>query len=341
MSQSLQRDKSKLMIPALDRAGLAGFDNLALLAQGGYWLPPPDSTTADAVDTVFYLIMAVSAFFFVLIVALMVLFVFLYRRRPGVEAPGTASHSNALEITWTLIPTIIVIVIFYLGFTGYMDMKTSPREAYDIRVIAQKWSWTFVYPNGFVSPELHVPMERPVRLTMQSEDVIHSLFIPAFRVKMDVVPGRYTQTWFHSVRPGTYDLYCAEYCGTGHSDMLSHVVVHPPGEFDVWLAEQANLLKRMSPAEAGAELVRRNGCLACHTTDGSAKVGPSFKGIYGETHQFTDGSSAPVDDNYIRESILEPMAKIRQGYQPVMPTFKGRLKDDEISAIIEYLKTLK
>ncbi|NUQ61616.1 MAG: cytochrome c oxidase subunit II [Pirellulales bacterium] len=317
--------------------------DLILFAQsrGGYWLPPPDSSTAGDVDRVFYFILGVASFFFVLIVALMCLFVILYRRRPGVEAPGSASHNNLLEITWTIIPVILVVIMFYMGFTTYLDIRTSPRQAYDIRVVGQKWSWVFSYPNGHVAPELHVPVDRPVRLTMTSEDVIHSLFIPAFRVKMDLVPGRYTTTWFHPLRAGTYDLYCTEYCGTGHSDMLSKVVVHKPGEFETWLEQAANLLASMTPVEAGAELTRRNGCLTCHSTDGTAKVGPSFKGIYGQRHTFTNGTSAEVDDNYIRQSILEPMALIRQGYQPAMPTYKGRLKDQEITAIIEYIESLK
>lgn len=333
------------MMPQTELLSMTGLENFLVWAQsqGGYWLPPPESTTADAVDSIFYLILWISTFFFLLIVALMIAFVFLFRRRPGVEAPSSISHNNWLELTWTSIPVVIVVVIFYLGFTGYMDMRNPPREAYEIQVIAQKWKWLFTYPNGNVSEELHVPVEHPVRLVMRSEDVIHSLFIPAFRVKMDVVPGRYTQTWFDARQPGSYDLLCSEYCGTGHSDMLTKVVVHKPGEFDVWLTEASNLLKRMSPVEAGAELMRRNGCFVCHSTDGSTanKQGPSLKGIFGETHNFTDGTSTKVDENYIRQSVLEPMAKIRQGYQGIMPTFKGRLKDEEISAIIAYIKSLK
>ncbi len=253
------------MIPRLDAAGLLGLDNLLPLAQsqgGSFWLPPPQSTTAGAVDDAFYFLLAISTFFFVLIVVLMAVFVVVYRRRPGVEAPGNASHNNLLEFTWTAIPVGIVIVIFYMGFTGYMDMRIAPRDAYEIHVTGQKWKWTFTYPNGFVSDELHVPVERPVRLVMSSEDVIHSLFIPAFRVKMDVVPGRYTETWFHAREPGTYGLYCSEYCGTSHSDMLTDVVVHKPGEFDKWLRDAAEHMKNLSPAEAGKALVRRNGCLA-------------------------------------------------------------------------------
>lgn len=331
------------MMAPLGFRSLSTLVDLALVAQtgGSFWMPPKASTTAPAVDSVFNFILAVSVIFFTLIIVLMVAFVILFRRRPEVE-PGTSpSHSTALELTWTLIPSSLVVFMFYFGFTTFMDMKTPPRNSYDIRVIGQKWSWVFTYPDGTTSPVLHVPVDRPVRLTMTSEDVIHSLYVPAFRVKMDLVPGRYTQTWFEAVQPGEYDLYCAEYCGTGHSDMLSKVVVHPSGGFEKWLADAANLLDRLSPVEAGRELFLRNGCAACHSTDGSAKTGPTFKGIYGQTHTFSNAQPVPVDDNYIRESILEPMTKVREGFQGVMPTYKGRLKDKEITAIIEYIKSLK
>jgi cytochrome c oxidase subunit 2 len=330
------------MIPTLGTIAGKTSGSLALMAQSGsFWLPPAESTTADAVDSVFQLILAVSTFFFALIVVLMLVFVVVYRRRPGVAPGESPSHSTPLEILWSVIPVGIVIVIFYMGFVGYMDMRTPPANAYEVRVTAQKWNWLFTYPNGHVSEKLHVPVDRPIRLTMTSEDVIHSFFVPAFRIKMDCVPGRYTKTWFHARNAGEFDLYCAEYCGTGHSDMLSKIVVHPAGTFDQWLEEEANLLARMSPAEAGEVLYRRQGCSGCHSTDGSAKTGPTFKGIYGQTHSFSNAAPAAVDDNYIRESILEPMAKIRQGYQGVMPTYKGRLKDEEITALIEYIKTLK
>ena len=320
-----------------------GLSSLFLLAkdEGSFWLPPPQSTTATAVDDLFMFIFYVSTFFFVLIVVLMMVFVIVYRRRPGVEPGLTASHNTALEITWTVIPLLIVIAIFYWGFEGYMDMRTSPREAYDIRVTGRKWNWEFTYPNGYVDSALHVPVDEPVRLTMTSQDVIHSLFIPAFRVKMDLVPGRYTQTWFRVMTPGEYDLYCAEYCGTKHSDMLSSVVVHPSGEFELWLDKASNLLATMSPVDAGRALYDRRGCAQCHSLDGSARIGPTFKGIYGQTHGFTNAPDTVVDDNYLRESILEPGKKIREGYKNQMPTYKGILSDSEITAIIEFIKSLK
>jgi cytochrome c oxidase subunit 2 len=327
-----------LTLPTIGQLG-----ELLLLAQGGgsFWMPPKASTTAPTVDFVFNYLLAISAFFFVLIIALMVIFVIVFRRRPDVEPGKAPSHSTALELTWTFIPVAIVVTLFYFGFMAFMDMKNPPRNAYELRVTGQKWSWIFTYPNGTTSPVMHVPVDRPIRLTMTSEDVIHSLFVPAFRVKMDLVPGRYTTAWFEAVAPGEYDLYCAEYCGTGHSDMLSKVVVHEPGGFERWLEEASNILDRLPPVEAGRELFIRNGCGACHSSDGSTKTGPSFKGIYGQTHTFVNAQPTEVDDNYIRESILEPMAKIRQGFQGVMPTYKGRLKDKEITAIIEYIKSLQ
>ena len=314
----------------------------SLLAEtdGGFWLPPALSTTAGAVDQLFYFILGVSAFFFALIVVLMVLFVVLYRRRPGDPAGEAPSHSTALEVFWTVIPLVIVIYIFYEGFVGYMAMRHVPRNAYDILVRAQKWKWIFSYENGHEDSDLHVPVNEAVRLTMTSEDVIHSLFIPTFRLKMDVVPGRYTTTWFRAVRPGTYDLYCAEYCGTGHSDMLAKVVVHEPGQFAKWLQEEGDLLKKLPPAEAGQRLVALR-CASCHTIDGNPGIGPTLKGIWGQTHQFSNASPTVVDENYVRESILEPAAKVRQGYTGVMPTFKGILSDQQITAVIEYIKTLK
>ncbi len=270
----------------------------------------------------------------------MVYFSVVYRRRPGHQAEKTATHSNVLEVTWTIIPLLIVAYIFYAGFSAYMQMQTAPQNSYEILVKAQKWDWFFTYPNGYVDSDLHVPVDEPVKLIMSSEDVIHSLFIPAFRVKMDCVPGRYTYAWFRGTKAGTYDLYCTEYCGDSHYDMQANVVVHKSGEFDAWLENAANFYKDLPPAEAGKIIFTRY-CNQCHSDDGTAKTGPTFKGTYGQTHALRDGSTVEVDDNYIRESIMDPQAKVREGYQPVMPTFKGILSDDEITYLIEYIKTLK
>jgi cytochrome c oxidase subunit 2 len=312
------------------------------VGQPYFWLPEQASEFAGEADWVFNFILYVSIFFFVLIVALMSLFVVRYRRRPGREmSDPSPSHNTALEVVWTSIPVLIVMFIFYFGFVAFMDMRTPPREAYEISVVAKKWSWTFKYPNGYVDDRLHVPAGEPVRLVMTSDDVIHSLFIPEFRVKQDLVPGRFTRLWFRAREPGEYSLFCAEYCGSGHADMLSKVIVHSRADFDIWLTTAGDFLKGLPPARAGEELFARRGCAQCHSVDGRAGTGPTVKGIWGETHRFTDGSTAVVDENYVRESILEPGVRVREGFTNQMPTFKGVLNDEQIGFIIEYIKSLQ
>ena len=308
---------------------------------GGFWMPVQGSTGAVVVDRIFSLILWVSVFFFVLIVLLMVLFVVRYRRRAGrEEAEPSPRHNTALEITWTVIPILIVIVIFVWGFRAFLNLNVPPANAYEVLVTGQKWKWLFTYPNGHVDENLHVPVDTPVRLVMTSEDVIHSFYVPAFRMKKDVVPGRYSKAWFRATRVGEFQVYCAEYCGTSHSDMLSMVVVHEPGGFEQWLERAADFLATMPPAEAGAKLVTQRGCAQCHSVDGRGGIGPTLKGVFGHEQQLTTGVRVTADEDYIRESIIEPQAKVVAGYQPVMPTYKGRLKDAEITAIIEYLKVL-
>jgi cytochrome c oxidase subunit II len=304
-------------------------------------MPPQGSTISGEVDSIFYVIYWISVFFFALIVGLMAWFVVRYRSRSRAEVAAPSVHHNlALEITWTAIPIIVSAAIFVLGFKSFMNMVTPPANAYQIQVTGQKWQWFFTYPDGYVSNELHVPVARPVKLVMTSEDVIHSLFIPAFRVKKDVVPGRYSKVWFEATTPGTFPLLCTEYCGTGHSDMHTTVTVHEPGMFDKWLQENSNLVATMPPAAAGEMLIRKRGCLQCHTLDGSALVGPTLKNVFGHEVAMRDGKRVVADEDYIRQSVLEPMANVVAGFEPVMPTYAGKLKDLEISAIIAYLKTL-
>jgi cytochrome c oxidase subunit II len=312
----------------------------AIVGNGSYWLPPPSSSTAGSHDRVFYLILGICCFFFVLVVTTMVYFVVVYRRRPGHTSQKSPTHSNVLEISWTVIPAIIMAYVFYAGFSAYMEMQSAPQHAYEILVKARKWDWFFTYPNGHIDSDLHVPLDQPVKLIMSSEDVIHSLSIPAFRVKMDLVPGRYTYAWFQGTTPGSFDLYCTEYCGDSHWDMRASVVVHQPGEFEAWLEDAANFYKTLPPAEAGQILFTRR-CAQCHSDDGTAKTGPTVKGIFDAVHKMRDGTEVKVDEDYLRESILEPAAKVRAGYDAVMPTFKGILNDDEITFLIEYIKTLK
>ena len=316
----------------------------AALAQEkpSFWLPRPASATAAEVDSVFALIYWISVVFFALIVGLLVWFVIRYRKRAGhEEAVGRATHNTALEIVWSVIPTLLVILIFWRGFKAFMDMATPPQNAYEVLVTGQKWKWSFTYPNGYVDEMLHVPVDVPVRLVLASEDVIHSFFVPDFRIKKDAVPGRYTKAWFQAKAPGEHDIFCAEYCGTSHSDMRSSVIVHPPGEFEKWLDGAANFLDKLPPAEAGQKLYTSRGCAQCHSADGRAGIGPTFKRLWNHPVPLKGGGTVVADENYVRESILEPQAKIVAGFDPVMPTYKGRLKDQEITKIVEYLKSLE
>jgi cytochrome c oxidase subunit 2 len=308
---------------------------------GTFWMPQAASTATDSVDWLFYGILGLSVFCFVAITITVVYFTIKYRRRPGHKREKSQHHSDALEITWTVIPSIICVFIFIWGWQGFVDLQTAPKHALEIRVTGQKWNWQFQYPNGWVDDKLHAPVNEPVRLTMRSEDVIHSLFIPAFRQKQDVLPARYTQVWFEATKPGVYRISCAEYCGQQHSGMKTELIVHETGGYEKFLVEAEEKLLDMPPAELGKYLYEKRGCPQCHTIDGKAGTGPTFKVIFGEDRTFTDGTSGVVDDNYIRESLLEPQAKIRTGYNPVMPTFKGKLKDKHIDGIIAYIQSLK
>ncbi len=316
--------------------------NLLANADAGFWFPPQASKMAEPTDSVYFFILYVCTFFFVLIVGLMVWFMIKYRYQPGVKVEKTPSHNLTLELSWSVIPTILVVIMFWVGFTAYLDMRTPPSSAYEIDVIAKKWSWSFKYPNGWIESELHVPKDQDVTLTMTSDDVIHDLYVPAFRTKMDIVPGRYTQLWFNATRTGTYPLMCAEYCGQKHSEMISNVVVHDTrGDFDKWLKKASNIHKNMSPEKAGEYFYKTRGCIQCHSIDGTKKNGPTFKGLFGRDRKFTDGTSVKAEHNYIRQSILEPQSQIVDGFRPIMPTFKGQLTDQDISAIIAYIKSLK
>ena len=310
------------------------------IAAGTFWMPPSSSTATDSVDWLFYGILGLSIFCFAGITFAVVYFAWRYRHRKGHVAEPSSSHNDTLEITWTVIPSIICVVIFLLGWKGFMDLNTPPKHAYEVQVVAKKWDWSFKYPNGWVDTNLHVPVGEPVRLVMRSTDVLHSFWVPAFRIKNDVIPNRYTKLWFEAKTPGVYRLYCAEYCGTQHSNMKQLVVVHPPGGFEKYMEEAEQALLDMPPVKLGEYLFTARGCNQCHTVDGSAKTGPTWKGIFGTTQQ-TSAGAVTVDENYIRESILDPNVKVRAGFNAIMPTFRGQLKDEQIDGIITYIKCLK
>jgi len=307
---------------------------------GTYWMQPAASTFAQEVDWMFYGILGLSVFCFIGITVFTLWFTWRYRHRKGHKATKSDSHNDALEITWTVLPSIIVVFIFILGWKGFVNMMTPPGQALEVQVIGQKWNWTFVYPNGWTDEILHVPAGQPVRLVMRSEDVLHDFALPAFRTKQDVIPRRYTKLWFQADTPGVYRAFCAEYCGLSHSDMKTWVQVHEPGGYEKYLLKAEEKQKELPPVDIGKLMYAKRGCGQCHSVDGSARVGPSFKGIWGKEHKFADGSSNLVDEDYIRESVLEPQAKVRAGYPASMPTFKGKLKDWQIDGLIAYIKSL-
>ena len=307
---------------------------------GTYWMPPSASTNTDAVDWLFYGILGLTIFCFAGITIAVVYLTWRYRMRKGHKAEESASHNDLLEIVWTVIPSVLCVFLFVWGWQGFLDLNTPPRHAYEVQVVAEKWNWTFKYPNGWVDNNLHVPVDEPVKLTMRSKDVLHSFYVPAFRAKNDVIPNRYTKLWFEATEPGVYRLYCAEYCGTEHSAMKRLVVVHEPGGFKKYLEEAEQVLLDMPPVALGKYLFETRGCQQCHSVDGTAKTGPTWKGIFGASHA-TSAGNVTVDENYLRESILEPNAKVRAGYNAVMPTFKGQLKDEQIDGLITYIKCLK
>jgi cytochrome c oxidase subunit II len=315
---------------------------------GNFWMPKAVNLTADDSDLMYYAVLGLSIFFFVGITGAVIYLVIKYRHRPGHKPEPSAAHNDALEITWTVIPTIICVFLFYYGWTTYVRVVTPPTKAVEVNLLAWRWNWQFTHSNGVEDSDLHVPVNTPVRLVMTSKDVLHAFYAPVMRVKQDIIPRRYTYAWFFPTKPGTYRLTCAEYCGTNHAQMgitsegrRAVVVVHEPGGYERYLSDKASLSAKLPPADLGKLLYEKKGCNACHTTDGSTRVGPTFKGVFGTSVSLADGSSAPMDANYIRESLMYPQAKARPGFPPSMPSFEGQLKEHEITGIIAYIESLK
>lgn len=304
-------------------------------------MPSAGSTWAPEVDRLFLFLVGLSGFFFVLIATLTAWFAIRYRRRDSAVA-NPPTHNTPLEVVWSVIPLALVMVIFFWGFHGYINAAVAPADALQIQVVAKRWIWQFQYPNGVRTVnELYVPVGKPVKLVMISEDVIHSFYVPTFRVKQDVLPSRYTQLWFQPTQTGAHRILCTEYCGRGHSDMLGVIHVATEEEYRRWLETGGDLGKHMPPAEFGRLLYASKGCETCHSLDGTKGQGPSFKGVFGHSVLLADGRSVVADENYLRESILQPQAKVVAGYQPVMPTFQGLLRESEINALIEFIKAQK
>jgi cytochrome c oxidase subunit 2 len=314
------------------------------------------SNIAEVVNRPILFITAVSVFFLVGITAVMVYFTFRYSRRRHPKAEDVHGHT-LLEVVWTVIPTLLAFGMFWYGWVGYQFMKDVPADALEVTVTGRMWSWLYEYDNGVESDVLKIPVGQPVKLNLRSTDVIHSYYIPAFKVKQDVVPGvDGLFMWFTAREVGEYDVFCAEYCGLQHSAMLSKVVVMPEEQFSTWLSAEGEEVAALRTAlEEGSEedgslallgkrLATTKGCIACHSSDGTRLVGPSFKGMYGMSEAVvTDGGEREVtiDEEYLRRSIVEPNADIVTGYQPLMPPQQGLVTEDEIEALIAFIVSLK
>jgi cytochrome c oxidase subunit 2 len=291
------------------------------------------------VDNVMFFIVGISVFMLVLVTVLMIFFLVRYSRKRNPVAENIEGNLM-LEIVWTVIPTILVLAMFYYGWIGFRVMRNPPKDAMLVKVTARMWSWSFTYENGQKSGELNVPLNRPIKLIINSEDVLHSLFIPAFRIKEDAVPGMETYLWFLPDKTGSYDLFCTEYCGTGHHSMISKVNVISKEDFEKWYAKKTEAVT----GQDALKIMEKNGCLGCHTTDGTKKVGPSFKGIFGKKIIVITNDKAreiTVDEEYMRRSMLEPDADIVKGFPDIMPSQKGVLTDNDIKTIIKYITSLE
>ena len=304
------------------------------------------SNFVSTFDTAFYFIIGISLIFLIGLTFLMLYFVFKYNRIKNKTATQIEGNTR-LEIVWTVIPTILALVMFYFGWAGWTPMNKPPKDALKITSTARMWSFNFQYENGKQSPDLIVPVGKAVELKLVSLDVIHSVFIPAFRIKSDMVPGREKTMWFLPQREGEYDLYCAEYCGLRHSYMNSAVKVLSKDDYEKWYADSTSVTKsddKSSPGAAGLEILINQGCTACHSSDGSKIVGPSFFQLYGEKQTVTKDKKDIVitaDDEYIKRSIYEPDSEIVKGYPAnLMQSYKETLNDEDVKKIIDYLKTL-
>jgi len=298
------------------------------------------SNFVEGVDLAFKIIFGISIFFLVGITGVMLFFVFRYQRKRHPHA-RQMKDSNVLEITWTVIPLILVLFMFYYGYVAFRPMRDVPQGAIPITVIGKMWFWTFEYEGGKQSPVMVVPLNKPVKLNLRSTDVIHSLYIPAFRIKEDVVPGKKNYMWFKAEQPGEYDILCSVYCGLRHSYMESKVRVVPEAEYLAWL----KTLPDKSAEPEGLAIIKKNACTGCHSLDGTKLVSTSFKGLYGKTEKVITGGverSVVVDDDYIRTSVYDPDKDIVAGYpKGLMKTYKGLISEEEQKKIIEYFKTIK
>jgi len=301
--------------------------------------PEQASTLAPRVDALYYYLTGVSVFMTLLIATLIVFFAIRYRRGNKVDrSPLDLRYQKWMEVIWIAVPLVIVLSFFGWGAWLYLEQARPPLGALEIQVTGKQWMWKFQHPQGNSEiNDLHVPVGRPIKLTMISEDVIHSMYFPAFRVKHDVLPGRYTGLWFEATRTGQYHLFCAEYCGAGHAVMKGTVTVMEPSDYEAWLSGR---VPDQTPVEAGKALFEEMRCASCHQGGGTQGRGPSLVNLFGKEVRLKDGRTVIANEEYLRESILTPAAKVVVGYEPIMPTFQGQISEEGVRDLIAYIKSL-
>jgi cytochrome c oxidase subunit 2 len=308
--------------------------------RGFHLMPEQASTVASQVDAVYTFLLLISAIF-TLGIAVAILYLSI-KYRKGSKAdrrPGSGAHTWILEASWIIIPFILTMIIFFWGATIYLEMARPPAGATEINCVAKQWMWKFQHPSGNQEiNDLHLPLDQPVKVNLISEDVIHSFYVPAFRVKQDVLPGRYTSVWFKPTKPGRYHLFCAEYCGAKHSAMIGTVHVLEQRQYQEWL-QGGNEGQASKPA-SGKLLFEQLRCHTCHLGGGMLGRGPSLEGIFGKAVPLQGGGTVTVDENYLRESILRPAAKVVAGYQPIMPSFEGQISEEGLLQLIGEIKSL-
>jgi len=306
------------------------------------WVPfVPDSASTFSwkVDAVYFYLSGITLFFSLLISAVLIFFVLRYRRRSPYEIPRPIAGSHKLETLWSVIPFLIAMTIFGWSAKVYFEQYAPPQNAMEVYVVGKQWMWKIQHSTGQREiNELHVPVGKKIKLIMTTEDVIHDFFVPAFRMKADVVPGRYTTQWFEATKPGTYHLFCAEYCGMNHSGMIGSVVVMEPREFDNWLSGN---VASTTPAAAGGQLYQTLGCVSCHGANGEGGRGPTLAGLFGKQTTLTGGQGIRADEAYIRESIMNPQAKLVDGFGPIMPTFQGQISEDQLVQLLAFIKSMQ
>src|SRR5438128_7827172 len=301
-------------------------------------VPESASTLSGEVDALYFYISGVTVFFTLLISAVVLFFVIRYRRRNPFEIPRPIEGSMKLETLWSVIPLMIAMSIFVWGAKLYFAEYRPPQNALEVYVVGKQWMWKFQHATGQREiNELHIPIGRKIKLIMTTEDVIHDVFVPAFRIKADVVPGRYTSEWFEATKPGRYHLFCAEYCGMNHSGMGGWVVVMEPAEFENWLSGNAS---QLSPATAGRQMFESLGCASCHGANGEGGRGPALLALFGSNVVLNNNQTVRADEGYIRESILNPQAKIVSGFGPIMPSFQGQVNEEQLLQLVAFVKSL-